>query len=128
MFDNLMKSLGSAAVWELVGKALLTAAFIAVLSEIAKRSTWLAAALVALPLATMLTVAFTATSSVEKANQFANSTFFLFWPGLVFFLALPAGQQVLKLPFWWAFALAVVLTFASTWGFTLFLRSLGVKL
>jgi hypothetical protein len=109
-------------------KALATAAFIAVLSEIAKRSTWLAAALVALPLATMLTVAFTATDSVEKANQFANSTFFLFWPGLVFFIMLPAGQQLLRLPFWWSFGLAVTLTFASTWGFTMLLRSFGVKL
>ena len=109
-------------------KAVATAAFIAVLSEIAKRSTWLAAALVALPLATMLTVAFTATSDIAKANQFANSTFFLFWPGLIFFLALPAGQQFLKLPFWWSFGIAVVLTFASTWGFTILLRSLGVKL
>jgi hypothetical protein len=109
-------------------KALGTGVFIAVLSEIAKRSTWLAAALVALPLATMLTVGFTATSDIAKANQFANSTFFLFWPGLVFFLMLPAGQQLLKLPFWWSFGLAVALTFASTWGFTVLLRSFGVKL
>ncbi len=109
-------------------KALGTAAFIALLSEIAKRSTWLAAALVALPLATMLTVAFTASSDIAKANQFANSTFYLFWPGLVFFVMLPAGQQLLKLPFWWSFSLAVILTFASTWGFTVLLRSMGVKL
>jgi hypothetical protein len=108
-------------------KALGTAVFIAVLSEIAKRSTWLAAALVALPLATMLTVAFTATSDIAKANQFANSTFYLFWPGLVFFLALPIGQR-LGLPFWWSFGVAVTLTFASTWGFTILLRSFGVKL
>jgi hypothetical protein len=108
-------------------KALATAAFITVLSEIAKRSTWLAAALVALPLATMLTVAVTATSDIAKANQFAASTFFLFWPGLVFFIALPVGQK-LGLQFWPAFALAVVLTFATTWGFTVLLRSFGMKL
>jgi hypothetical protein len=108
-------------------KALATAAFITVLSEIAKRSTWLAAALVALPLATMLTVALTATSDIAKANQFATSTFYLFWPGLVFFIMLPAGQKF-GLPFWPAFGLAVVATFASTWGFTVLLRSFGVKL
>lgn len=111
-------------------KALATAAFIAVLSEVAKRSTWLAAAMVALPLATMITVFFIATDAKAGpavANQFAFSTFLLFWPGLVFFLGLPLLQRA-GLSFWWAFGIAVVATFAATWGFTLLYRSLGLKL
>lgn len=111
-------------------KALATAAFIAVLSEVAKRSTWLAAVLVALPLATMLTVFFIATdpkAGPATANAFANNTFLLVWPGLVFFVSLPLLQRV-GLSFWWAFGIAVVATFAATWGFTLLYRSLGMKM
>lgn len=110
-------------------KALATAAFIAVLSEIAKRSTWLAAVMVALPLATMLTVGFTywSTKDAEIANRFASSTFLLVWPGLVFFILLPIGQK-LGLNFWAAFTVAVLTTFATTWGFTLLYKALGLKL
>jgi hypothetical protein len=112
-------------------KALGTAAFIAVLSEIAKRSTWLAAALVALPLATMLTVAFIATDSEKGgpavANAFATKTFILFWPGLIFFILL-LGAQKFGAPFWPAFGAAVVACFLATWGFTVFITSLGVKI
>ena len=110
-------------------KALGTAAFIAVLSEIAKRSTWLAAALVALPLATMLTVAFIATDSekggVAIANEFATKTFLLFWPGLIFFILL-LGAQKFGMAFWPAFAVSVIACFASTWAFTVFLASSGI--
>jgi len=112
-------------------KALGTAAFIAILSEVAKRSTWLAAALVALPLATMLTVAFIATDAqkggVAVANAFATKTFILFWPGLAFFILL-LGAQRFGVPFWPAFAAAVIVTFAATWGFTILVTSLGVKI
>lgn len=109
-------------------KALATAGFIVLLSEVARRSTWLAAVMVALPLATMLTVAFIATDPTQgpaKANAFASSTFLLVWPGLVFFLTLP-GVQRLGLGFWPAFATAVILTFAATWAFTELLKRFGV--
>jgi hypothetical protein len=111
-------------------KALGTAAFIVVLSEIAKRSTWLAAALVALPLATMLTVAFIATDGEKGgpavATAFATKTFILFWPGLVFFILL-LGAQKFGAPFWPAFGIAVAACFLSTWGFTVLLASFGFK-
>ncbi len=65
MFEGFLKTVTSAAFLGTLGKGVATAVFIVVLSEIAKRSTWLAAALVALPLATMLTVAFIA---MDDAN------------------------------------------------------------
>jgi hypothetical protein len=108
-------------------KALGTAAFIALLSEIAKRSSLLAAVLVALPLATILTVGFTATDDVAKANQFATSTFFMVWPGLAFFIVLPIAQR-LGASFWVAFALAVVATGLASWGAIYLYKALGVKL
>jgi len=128
VFEGFFKSITSAAFLGTLGKGVATAAFIIVLSEIAKRSTWLAAALVALPLATMLTVALIALDSDKGgpaiANTFALKTFLLFWPGLIFFVGL-LGLQKFGLDFWPAFALSVAACFLSTWGFTVFLTAQG---
>lgn len=128
MFDGFLKTITSMAFLSTVGKGAATAAFIVVLSEIAKRSTWLAAALVALPLATILTVAIIATDAqkggTEVANAFALKTFILFWPGLIFFVGL-LGLQKLGLGFWPAFGVSVAACFLSTWGFSVLLTSQG---
>ena len=111
-------------------KALGTAAVVLVLSEVAKRWTFLAAAVAALPLMTMLVVANIALDTkgggVAKANEFAMAFFYLFWPGLLFFILLPLAQRI-GIPFWWSFAIAVAGTFAATWGAIVLLKALGVK-
>lgn len=109
-------------------KALGTGVFVLIMSEVAKRSSILAAIVVALPLMSMLIVANTALGGdIDKANQFTNSTFLLFWPGLAFFIVLPVAQK-LGAPFWGAFALAIVITGLSSWGFIALYKTLGVKL
>ncbi|MEL6386873.1 MAG: hypothetical protein AAFR00_05945 [Pseudomonadota bacterium] len=110
-------------------KALVTAVFIVFVSEIAKRSTLLAALLVALPLATMMTVAMTyySTRDAALATKFATSTFYLVLPGLVFFILLPLGQRW-GLPFWSAFALATGVTMAAYAGWIALFRYLGIEL
>lgn len=128
MFDGFVKTITSMAFLTTVGKGAATAAFIVLLSEIAKRSTWLAAALVALPLATILTVAVIATDGEKGgaavANAFALKTFMLFWPGLIFFVGL-LGLQRLGLAFWPAFGLSVAACFLATWGFSAFVTAQG---
>ena len=128
MFEGFIKTVTSAAFLGTLGKGVATAAFIIALSEIAKRSTWMAAALVALPLATMLTVAFIAMDSQKGgthiANAFALKTFLLFWPGLLFFVGL-LGLQKLGVDFWPAFFISVAACFLSTWGFSTLLTSAG---
>lgn len=128
MFEGFIKTVTSGAFLGTLGKGVATAAFIIALSEIAKRSTWLAAALVALPLATMLTVAFIAMDvpkgGTSVANAFAMKTFLLFWPGLIFFVGL-IGLQKMGLEFWPAFFISVAACFLSTWGFSAFLTSAG---
>lgn len=128
VFDGFMKTITSAAFLTTVGKGAATAAFIIALSEIAKRSTWLAAALVALPLATILTVALIAMDSqkggTNVANAFAFKTFLLFWPGLLFFIGL-IGLQKLGIDFWPAFIVSVLACFFSTWGFSVLITSQG---
>ncbi|MEY2757994.1 MAG: hypothetical protein RIR33_1772 [Pseudomonadota bacterium] len=128
MLDGILKTITSGAFLATVGKGVATAAFIIALSEIAKRSTWLAAALVALPLATILTVALIALDSQKGgatlANAFALKTFLLVWPGLIFFVGL-IGLQKLGLPFWPAFGASVLACFLSTWGFSVLLTAQG---
>lgn len=109
-------------------KAVATAAFVAIMSEVAKRSTLLAALIIGLPLATILTVAFTAVDKdIATANQFANSTFLIMWPGISFFVVLPVAQK-LGANFWTAFAIAVSVVLLATWGFIALYRALGIKL
>jgi hypothetical protein len=128
MLDGILKTITSGAFLGTLGKGVATAAFIIALSEIAKRSTWLAAALVALPLATMLTVAMIALDSqkggTDVANAFAMKTFLLFWPGLIFFVGL-IGLQKFGIAFWPAFGISVIACFFSTWGFSVLLTSQG---
>lgn len=128
MFEGFIKTVTSGAFLGTLGKGVATAAFIIALSEIAKRSTWMAAALVALPLATMLTVAFIAMDAQKGgtgiANAFAMKTFLLFWPGLIFFVGL-IGLQKMGVEFWPAFFISIVACFLSTWGFSTFLTSAG---
>lgn len=128
MFEGILKTIASGAFLGTLGKGVATAAFIIALSEIAKRSTWLAAALVALPLATILTVAMIALDSqkggADVANSFALKTFVLFWPGLIFFVGL-LGLQKLGVAFWPAFGVSVVACFLATWGFSVLLTSQG---
>jgi len=118
-----------AELLETIGKALLTAAFIVLVSEVAKRSTLIAALMVAMPLATMMTVAFTyhGTRDATLATRFVTTTFYLIWPGLVFFITLPLAQK-LGTSFWTAFALATTLTIAAYSGMIVLLRHLGVEL
>ncbi|MEM0986790.1 MAG: hypothetical protein AAGJ32_11120 [Pseudomonadota bacterium] len=111
------------------GKAVLTAVFIIFVSEVAKRSTMLAALLVALPLATMLTVAMTYynTRNAALATKFATSTAYLIVPGLMFFIALPLAQRN-GVPFVAAFALATGLTLVAYAVWFAVLHHFGIEL
>jgi hypothetical protein len=117
-------------LWMTILKAIGTLAVVVIISEVQKRSNVLGAAIAALPLMTMLVVFNLATdpkAGPAQANLFANTTFLLFWPGITFFIALPVLQKF-GLPFWWAFAIGVVGTFAITLGAIALMRSLGVKI
>ncbi|MEO0465961.1 MAG: DUF3147 family protein [Pseudomonadota bacterium] len=116
-------------MWMILFKALITAAFIVLVSEVAKRSTLLAALMVAMPLATMMTVGLTFfdTRDAELSTRLATTTFYLVWPGLLFFIALPLMQRA-GAHFWVAFAVASLVTAAGYLVTILVLRRLGVEL
>lgn len=110
-------------------KALVTAAFIIAVAEVAKRSTLLAALAIGLPMATMLTVGLTYfdTRNPELATRLATTTFLLVWPGLFFFLLLPFGQRS-GLTFWPSFSIAIGVTVVAYTVWIVLLRRLGVQL
>ncbi|MEM1105223.1 MAG: hypothetical protein AAGH87_02450 [Pseudomonadota bacterium] len=110
-------------------KVVATAGFIVLVSEIAKRSTLLAALLVALPLATMMTVLLTYLDTRDAAlsTRFATTTFYLVGPGLVFFILLPLIQRA-GAPFLAAFAGATAATVAAYLALILVLRHFGIEL
>ena len=127
MFEGFLKTVTSGAFLGTLGKGVATAAVVILISEVAKRSTWLAAAVVALPLMTMLTVVASAMdqkAGTGVANAFVLKTFRRFWPGLIFFIGL-IGLQKIGMEFWLAFAISVAACFLSTWGFSTFLTSAG---
>ncbi len=116
-------------MWMTLLKGVGTAAVVILISEIAKRWSGIAAAIAALPLMTMLVVANLAldkAGGIDKANQFAMNFFYLFWPGLLFFIILPVAQK-LGAPFWVAFGVGVVATLGVTWGAIVALKAWGVK-
>jgi len=113
----------------IVAKAALTALFIVAVSEIAKRSTFAAALLIALPLATVLTAIwlYIDTKDAGRVAQFAWSTFLLVPPGLVFFLALPLALKA-GLAFWPALGISVAATGGVYFGYATLLQRFGVTL
>ena len=116
-------------MWMIALKVVATAAFIVLVSEVAKRSTLFAALMVGMPLATMMTVALTYADTRDAAlsTRFATTTFYLVWPGLLFFIGLPVFQK-LGAGFWLAFAGATVITIAGYAALILTLRHFGVEL
>ena len=110
-------------------KLILSAAIIVVVSEVAKRSTLIAAIVVSLPLITMLSLIwlYIDTRDLEKVSQLSMSIFWLVIPSLSFLLILP---QLLRyqLNFFLSIALSsaamVVVYLVTIAG----LRKLGISL
>lgn len=110
-------------------KILVSAVLIAAISEIAKRSSGLAALLAALPLTSLLAFVWLHLESTP-ANDMADLSIQIFWlviPSLLLFLLLP-----LMLRQGWNFWLSLTLSMAATTGFYLallpLLRRMGVQL
>ena len=110
-------------------KALGYAIAILILTEIAKRNSFIAAVIIAFPVMTVLTVAnlYIDTGNAAPAYKLAFTTFWLIVSSLAFFVVLWFGKEA-GFGFWGAFSLAVFATIASIVGFTFLLRRLGINL
>ncbi len=115
---------------EAIFKAVITAAFIVGLNELAKRSNYLAALLIALPLATAMTAAwlYFDTRDAARATHYVWTVLLLVPPGCLFLAMLPLGVRY-GFPFWETFAVATVTTGLAYYGYTMLLQKVfGITL
>ncbi|HUJ04069.1 MAG TPA: DUF3147 family protein [Rhizomicrobium sp.] len=99
----------------------LTAMFIVAMSELAKRSLYLAALLFALPLATVIATIwlFLDTHDAHRAADYSYGVLLLTPPGMLFLFLLPLGVRF-GINFWISLAIAALITgavyFAYAWA------------
>ena len=115
-------------MWQYLIKVLLTAAVVVAVAEIAKRSTFWAAAIASLPLTSVLAFVwlYLDTGNTQRVADLSQSIFWLVLPSLTLFLVLPLMLRS-GVGFWLslgaACAATVVAYFAMVWG----LGRLGIR-
>jgi hypothetical protein len=110
-------------------KIAVTAALIVVISEIAKRSSFMGALLASIPLISVLAMLwrYVETKDVVKVSALATSVFWLVLPSLALFISLPL---LLKqgVHFYISISLAMGLTAGCYWLMVVLLNHFGIKL
>jgi len=112
----------------LIGKYLITAALVVVVSEAAKRSDKLGGFIAALPLVTILTLIWLYVENQPQA-KIANHAWYTFWyvlPTLPMFLAFPALLG--RIGFWPALAACALITILCFGLLAAILRKYGIQL
>lgn len=110
-------------------KILVSALFIFVASEVAKRNKTLGALIISLPMVSMLTFAwlYIETKDAPKIASLSHTTLLLIIPSLLFFVLLPICIRQ-GWNFWLSFVLSLAATAAAYLLFSGLLSKLGVKL
>ena len=110
-------------------KIALTAVLVVVISEIAKRSTFMGALLTSIPLISILAMfwLYIDTKDTAKVSALATSVFWLALPSLIFFIALPLLLKQ-NINFYLSMSLSMALTVVSYWLMVLVLNHYGIKL
>lgn len=110
-------------------KIAITTALIVVISEIAKRSSFVGALLASIPLVSVLAMIwlYVDTKDVAKVSALSTSVFWLVLPSLVLFVSLPI---LLKqgLNFYFSIGISIGLTALCYWIMVLVLVHYGIKL
>ena len=112
----------------IITKYFITAGFVVLISEAAKRSDKIGALIAALPLVTVLTL-FWLYFEDQSSEKIANHAYYTFWyviPTLPMFLAFP--WLLSRLGFWGAMAASIVLTILCFVVFAYGIRALDVDL
>ena len=115
-------------MYGLLIKAVLTAAFIVALSEIGKRWPSAAGLIVALPLATAMTMALMhiGGEGSAKISTFAWSALIFVPPSCVFLVVMSAGLWV-GVEFWTCLVASTVATLIAFWGYAALLGRWGIS-
>lgn len=115
-------------MWQYPVKVILSAVVIVAIAEIAKRSTFWAAALASLPLTSVLAFVWlhVETGSAEQVATLSSGIFWLVLPSLVLFLALPMLLRA-GWTFWPSLAVSAVATAAAYGAMVWVLGKAGVR-
>ena len=110
-------------------KVLVSALLIVAISEIAKRSTAVAALIASLPLTSLLAFVWLRLEGSTPAHiaQLSSQIFWLVLPSLVLFLVLPVLLRH-GVGFWFSFAVSIVATVGAYFALLPLLRRMGVEL
>ncbi len=110
-------------------KIVITTALIVAISEIARRSSFIAALLASIPLISVLAMVwlYIDTEDVAKVSALASSVFWLVLPSLALFVTLPLFLKQ-GLNFYFSLSLAVLITVGCYWLMVAVLRHFGVEL
>lgn len=114
--------------WTIV-KLAVTAVLIVVISEIAKRSSFIAAILASVPLTSVLAMIwlYVETEDVETIADLATGIFWLVIPSLVLFVTLPVMLRA-GLHFYLSLPLSIAFTVAAYFLMVLVLRKVGIEI
>ncbi len=116
-------------MWQYALKIILSAVVLVAVSEIAKRSSFLGAALASLPLTSLLAFVWLYLDSgeVQRVSDLSQGIFWLVLPSLVLFIALPLLLRG-GVGFWLSLAIACLATAVAYFGMVRLLGVFGVRI
>ncbi len=116
-------------MWQLFIKFSLSALLVVLISEAAKRSSWLGALLASLPITSLLAFCwlYHETGDAVQVAALARGIFWLVLPSLVLFIALPVLLEH-EVAFGWALLLACGMTALAYAAMSWVLPRMGVQL
>ena len=112
----------------LVIKTIITVIIIVAISEIARRSSFIASILASIPLTSALAITwlYFDTKEVDTVVNLSNSILLLIPPSLTFFVVLPLALK--RLDFIYSFLISIVATVLVYWLYIALLSRFGIRL
>jgi uncharacterized membrane protein (GlpM family) len=112
----------------LVVKTIITVIIIVAISEIARRSSFIAGILASIPLTSALAITwlYFDTKEVDMVVNLSNSILLLIPPSLTFFVVLPLALK--RLDFIYSFLISIVATVLVYWLYIALLSRFGIRL
>jgi hypothetical protein len=110
-------------------KIVFSTAILIAVAELAKRSSFWAAALASLPLTSLLAFVwlYFDTGDIEKVAALSDGIFWLILPSLVLFIVLPLLLRY-GLGFWLSLGVACIATATAYFGMVKFLGAFGIRI
>lgn len=116
-------------MWTYVFKIAISATILVAVSEIAKRSSFWAAALASVPLTSLMAFIwlYIDTSDIQRVIALSHDIFWLVLPSLVLFITLPLLLRV-GFNFWVSLSVSCLATTAAYYGMVKLLGAFGVRI